>query len=260
MIEHKNIFEAQVAIMAAVDPIAKDRDGPKNQYKFRGVDDVYQALQKIMSDHGVFTTSELVGAPDYREYSTSSGGTSFRTRAVFRFTFWHVSGTSVSSETIGEGMDSGDKASNKSMSVAHKYALLQVYMIPTDDPKDPEGQGHDITGRLQTTRPPIPSANRPPQSPQSPQGQPGTPPQVRTKRTDTIKLFNESKPKMTDADIARIRESLTTAGTTDALLDAVAADVRASVAKWEAATDAAGREFDSPTILPGRGSTSEGQN
>ncbi len=35
-------------------------------------------------------------------------------------------------------MDSGDKASNKAMSVAHKYAFLQVFCIPTKDDKDPE--------------------------------------------------------------------------------------------------------------------------
>ena len=41
-------------------------------------------------------------------------------------------------EVIGEGMDSGDKASNKAMSVAHKYAIMQLLSIPTEDAKDPE--------------------------------------------------------------------------------------------------------------------------
>ncbi len=35
-------------------------------------------------------------------------------------------------------MDSGDKASNKALSIAMKYALLQVFCIPTEDAKDPD--------------------------------------------------------------------------------------------------------------------------
>jgi hypothetical protein len=41
-------------------------------------------------------------------------------------------------------MDSGDKASNKAQAVAHKYALLQVFCIPTDDLKDPEYDNHEL--------------------------------------------------------------------------------------------------------------------
>ncbi len=45
---------------------------------------------------------------------------------------------------LNEGMDSGDKASNKAMSAAHKYALLQVFCIPTEEPKDSENEHHEI--------------------------------------------------------------------------------------------------------------------
>jgi hypothetical protein len=45
---------------------------------------------------------------------------------------------------IGEGMDSGDKASNKAMAVAHKYAIIQVFAIPTEDDKDPENDSHEV--------------------------------------------------------------------------------------------------------------------
>ena len=144
MVEHKNIQEAMVAIMAEVDPIEKSKTAGDLKYKFRGVDDVYQGLQKLMAMHGVFTTSRVVSEPCYTEHTTSKGTATFRARIIFEFTFWHTTGTNVTSEVIGEGVDSGDKGVNKAMSVAHKYALLQAFMIPTDDPKDPEGESHEL--------------------------------------------------------------------------------------------------------------------
>ena len=41
-------------------------------------------------------------------------------------------------------MDSGDKSSNKAMSAAQKYAFLQVFCIPTEEPKDTENDTHDV--------------------------------------------------------------------------------------------------------------------
>ena len=35
-------------------------------------------------------------------------------------------------------MDTGDKASNKALSIGLKYAMLQVFCIPTEDEKDPD--------------------------------------------------------------------------------------------------------------------------
>ena len=37
-------------------------------------------------------------------------------------------------------MDSGDKASNKALSIGLKYAMLQVFCIPTEDDKDPDAE------------------------------------------------------------------------------------------------------------------------
>ena len=37
-------------------------------------------------------------------------------------------------------MDSGDKATNKAMAIAFKYACFQVFCIPTEEMKDPDGE------------------------------------------------------------------------------------------------------------------------
>jgi len=214
MNEHTGIHDAMIAVMTAVDPIAKGKTNQGQGYKFRGIDDVYQALQAIMARHGVFTTSEVKGDPDYTEFPLGKNGTlTFRTRAVFRFTFWHTTGTSVSTEVIGEGMDSGDKASNKSMSVAHKYALLQAFLIPTDDPKDPENDDHEIKAPAK--------AQLAKQAPNPPATPPAAPPN-QTRRQKAVAFLDSKKEEFSEEQWTELQTDLSHAGTTDALLDAIA--------------------------------------
>ena len=59
-----------------------------------------------------------------------------------KFTFYAEDGTFVEAITVGEGMDSGDKASNKAMAIAMKYAMFQVFCIPTGD--DPDAETHNV--------------------------------------------------------------------------------------------------------------------
>ena len=47
-------------------------------------------------------------------------------------------------KTFGEAMDSGDKATNKAMSAAYKYAALQAFAIPTEGDNDTENHTHEI--------------------------------------------------------------------------------------------------------------------
>ncbi len=137
------IFLAIPKIMAAVGAIGKERSNTAHGYKFRGVDDVYNALQQHLAEHKVFTVPEVL--EDKVEERKTAKGTSLIYRVLkIKYTFYAEDGSSFSAVTIGEGMDSGDKASNKAMAVAHKYALLQVFCIPTEEPKDPENDSHEV--------------------------------------------------------------------------------------------------------------------
>jgi len=120
---------------------------PKNKqamgYKFRGVDDVYLALKDKMAEHGVYTVPRIIS--DRSEERQSKNGSNLIYRIILiEYKFYAEDGSHVTAVVIGEGMDSGDKATNKAMSVAHKYALLQVFMVPTDEPKDPEHDSPEV--------------------------------------------------------------------------------------------------------------------
>jgi hypothetical protein len=137
------IYQAISAIMAEVPSIGKNRKNVQQNYTFRGIDDMYNALNDILSKHKVFATSEVLHH-EREERQTAKGGVLIYSILTVKFTFFTDDGSSVTSTMIGEGMDSGDKASNKAMSTAYKYALMQIFCIPTDDPKDTEIDSHEV--------------------------------------------------------------------------------------------------------------------
>ncbi len=141
------IYAAISAIMADVGAVEKGRKNEQQGYYFRGIDEVYAALHLLLAKHGVFTVPEILD--DRTEERTTKNGSHLIYRIIkIKYTFYASDGSSVAATVIGEGMDSGDKATNKAMSVAHKYALIQVFAIPTKDEKDPEVDSHEVQPRI----------------------------------------------------------------------------------------------------------------
>lgn len=131
------IFKQMVAILKDITHIGKDKKNAQQGFNFRGIDQVMNELHGLFSKHEVFITSKVVwGVREDR--MTKSGGNLIYSVIDVEFTFYATDGSSVSSTTRGEAMDSADKATNKAMSVALKYALLQAFMIPTEEMKDPD--------------------------------------------------------------------------------------------------------------------------
>ena len=131
------IYELMPKIMAEVPSIAKDRKNAQQGYGFRGIDDVYNALNGILAKHQVFMSAEVLKV-DREERPSKSGGIMAFVQVHVRYRFIAPDGSWVTTDALGEGMDSGDKATPKAMSVAQKYALFQAFLIPTADPKDVE--------------------------------------------------------------------------------------------------------------------------
>lgn len=149
------IYGKLAAIMAEVEAIGKDKKNEQQNFKFRGIDDVYNALHPILAKHGVFSAPEVVKV-EREERQTSKGGNLLYSIVTMRHHFFATDGSCVSTTVVGEGMDSGDKASNKAMAVAHKYALLQLLCIPTADMEDPDKTTHEVKPKVAT--PPAPPA------------------------------------------------------------------------------------------------------
>lgn len=131
MTQSKSVFSALSAVMAAVGHVGKNRmNNQGGGYKYRGIDDVMAAVQPIMAEHGLVCVPRVVERE--REHITTNKGSGMvSVRLLVEHTFYGPDGSYVVCTTLGEAFDSGDKASNKAMAVALKYALTETLMIPT---------------------------------------------------------------------------------------------------------------------------------
>ena len=130
--EEKKIFKAISGVMSDIGSISKDRLNDKQKYKFRGIDDVYNALQPALIKHNVFCVPH-VKKVHREERKTSSGGNLIYTVVDVDYTFYcSEDGSEIIVSMCGEGMDSGDKSLNKALSAAYKYCCLQLFCVPTE--------------------------------------------------------------------------------------------------------------------------------
>lgn len=134
-----NIYESITKIMEEVPAIGKDKVNKQQGFKFRGIDDVMNALQPLLAKNKVFIVPEIL-EQIREERTTSKGGNLIYSICKIKYKFYAEDGSNIEAITIGEGMDSGDKATNKAMAIAMKYALFQVFCIPTEEMKDPDGE------------------------------------------------------------------------------------------------------------------------
>ena len=136
----QQIFGLIAQAMRKVGAIGKDSKNAQQGFMYRGIDAVYNALNPVMAELGLFITPEIL--EQRREERTTKNGTALNYSILtIKYTVYAPDGSNVSCVVIGEGMDSGDKASNKAMSVAMKYAMFQLFFIPTEA-VDPDAEVH----------------------------------------------------------------------------------------------------------------------
>ena len=132
-----NITEAINAVMAEVGYVQKQRTGTLG-YSFAGEAALIEALRPHMVEQGICCYVAGVRDVVREEYTTSKGATMNLTRLIATVRFVHApSQTSIDTEAVGEGADTGDKGANKASTGAYKYALRQTFCIETGD--DPDG-------------------------------------------------------------------------------------------------------------------------
>jgi len=125
--------------------ISKSRRNQQGSgYNFRGIDEVYNTLSPIMADQGLCILPRILGRM-LTERSAKSGGTLFYVVVEAEFDFVSADdGSTHTVRTFGEAMDSGDKATNKAMSAAYKYAALMTFAIPTEGDNDADATTHEV--------------------------------------------------------------------------------------------------------------------
>jgi hypothetical protein len=124
--------------------IGKDSVNTQQNYKFRSIDAVYNALAPALVEAGLVMLP-YVHSRTMTERTTPKGGTLFSVVLDVTFRLYAVSdGSGIDIRVCGEAMDSGDKATNKAMSAAYKYAAIQVFAIPVAGMEDADATTHEV--------------------------------------------------------------------------------------------------------------------
>lgn len=136
-IKKMNIYEAISKCMEEIGAVGKDAVNKQQGFKYRGIDAVMNAINPALVKNHVFIVPEVL-EQQRQERTTNKGAALIYSICKIKFTFFAEDGSSIEAVTVGEGMDSGDKATNKAMAIAFKYACFQVFCIPTEEMKDPD--------------------------------------------------------------------------------------------------------------------------
>ena len=139
---YATINAVQAALAAS--GISKDRRNEQQGYKFRGIDDVYNAVSGLLARNGLCIMPRCTERLCV-ERTNAKGTALFYVTVRAEFDFIAASdGSRHTVVTYGEAMDSGDKATNKAMSAAYKYALMQAFAIPTEGDNDADATTHEV--------------------------------------------------------------------------------------------------------------------
>lgn len=142
----KNVFACIAAVSKEIAQtgISKSRNNTQQGYKFRGIDDVYNAIAPLLAKHGLVIIPRIL-TRNVVERQTAKGGTLFYVTVEAEFDFVSAfDGSKTTARSFGEAMDTADKATNKAMSAAYKYTAFQTFCIPTEGDNDADGTTHEV--------------------------------------------------------------------------------------------------------------------
>lgn len=130
----KKVYAAILAVQKALNDeggIGKNAKNDTQGWNFRGIDDVYYAVSPKLNAAGLVVIPRCI-TRTCEERTTTRGGAIYSVVVEAEFDFICAEdGSMHTARTFGEAMDTGDKATNKAMSVAYKYACFQTFAIPT---------------------------------------------------------------------------------------------------------------------------------
>jgi hypothetical protein len=135
--------------------ISKDKKNAQQGYNFRGIDDVYDVLAPLLAKHSLCILPRVISR-EVIERQSSKGNALFYVTVECEFDLVSaVDGSIHTVKTYGEAMDSADKATNKAMSAAYKYAAFQTFCIPVDV-EDADSTTHEVKGKKKVEDSPKP--------------------------------------------------------------------------------------------------------
>ena len=204
------IYKAITEVMKDVGAIGKDKTNTQQGWKFRGIDDVMNALNPAMVKNNVFCTPTVLETS--REERISNKGQKLQyTVLKIKYTFYTTDGSSVECTVVGEAMDSGDKSCNKAMAVAMKYACFQTFCIPTEEMVDPDSETHTLETKEQEEK----RKKMEPRPQAEPKYEAAEGMRVSNPADDTVWAQIEPNAAVTEEQLKRIKAEMERTGVTE---------------------------------------------
>lgn len=145
------IYKKMSEVMRDIGSVGKDQKNQAQGFKFRGIDQFVNSLYPALTKHGVFMAPRCVSEQhELKEVTRGSGkaGIDKHVTILMEYDFFAEDGSKVTVGPIpAEGLDSGDKATNKALSAALKYALIQTFSVPTEDMAEADLESPEIGRR-----------------------------------------------------------------------------------------------------------------
>lgn len=134
------IYAAIAGVIADCGHVGKDKVNKQQGFKYRSVDDVFNALHPALAKNKVIIVPNVLERVCEEVGKTKNGSSMLKVICKVKYDIYAEDGSYVSSIIYGEGMDMGDKATNKAMAIAYKYLCFQVFCIPTEEMTDPDAE------------------------------------------------------------------------------------------------------------------------
>lgn len=129
--------ESIVGVMRLVRAVGKDGRNERQNFNFRGIDGVVNAVGPALREVGGFFVPKVLEL-EYEHGLTNNGGACLDAHVKVKYSWFGTDGGEpVTSVVVAEARDTSDKATAKAMSVAERTYLIQILCLPTDSP-DPD--------------------------------------------------------------------------------------------------------------------------
>lgn len=145
----KQIFQKLIDVKKDLTAIGKGKYNNQG-WSFRGIDDLQKALKPVLDKHEVGLRLKChQNAEHYQEGVDYKGKpkVSKNTRILMEYIAFAGDGSELPLAMVpAEGIDPGDKGTNKALSYAMKYALIQAFCVPTEDQEEGDFSNETISG------------------------------------------------------------------------------------------------------------------
>lgn len=144
------VTQAISNIVTEMPGLAKTLRQKNQDYMYRGVEQISEALKPLLAKHGVVIVPNVRSCEMSPALDAKPGW--YDTVLQIDWSIYGPDGDYISATTVGVGRDNSDKGSNKAHSQAYKYLVVTLFSIADDT------QDTDVTPATRRDAKPAPTA------------------------------------------------------------------------------------------------------